>query len=239
MSSEIFYDKAFIRVADQYIPIISQGSSNCYEYNEQGRRVVERYWHVLNLNRRNKVLFSKDEIEEIAEEYESINIDDPGLLRPSRYGLFKADELKKWILSGLRRAYTVEEYEESGNHVCVINCSQEPWEVISVQTTEQLLTALKKFEGSSHVNVVFRDREVQLPFKMQTDKHILPEKYYVLRNNIGYFMRHRNGKIYFSANLMERSVRRFSNEKSAQQYIEKRKNIFQEGDWIVMCVESG
>ena len=31
MSSEIFYDKAFIRVDDRYIPVVNHGSSNCFE----------------------------------------------------------------------------------------------------------------------------------------------------------------------------------------------------------------
>ena len=31
MSSEIFYDKAFIRVDDRYIPVVNHGSSNCFD----------------------------------------------------------------------------------------------------------------------------------------------------------------------------------------------------------------
>lgn len=40
MSSEIYYDRAFIRVDDRYIPIVKHGSSNCFEF-EFGREVPE------------------------------------------------------------------------------------------------------------------------------------------------------------------------------------------------------
>ena len=37
MSSEIFYDKAFIRVEEKYIPVVNHGSSNCFEFDSRGR----------------------------------------------------------------------------------------------------------------------------------------------------------------------------------------------------------
>ena len=48
MSSEIFYDKAFIRVGDKYIPVVNHGSSNCFEVTARGREIPEKYWSVLN-----------------------------------------------------------------------------------------------------------------------------------------------------------------------------------------------
>ncbi|QQQ95131.1 hypothetical protein [Blautia pseudococcoides] len=38
MSSEIFYDKAFIRVGEKYIPIVNHGSSNCFDIDRRDVR---------------------------------------------------------------------------------------------------------------------------------------------------------------------------------------------------------
>ena len=44
MSSEIFYDKAFIRVGEKYIPIVNHGSSNCFDIDRRGREIPEKRW---------------------------------------------------------------------------------------------------------------------------------------------------------------------------------------------------
>ena len=31
MSSEIYYDRAFIRIGDRFIPVVNHGSSNAYK----------------------------------------------------------------------------------------------------------------------------------------------------------------------------------------------------------------
>ena len=43
MSSEIYYDKAFISIGDKYIPLVCHGSNNTYEFNRNGREVAERF----------------------------------------------------------------------------------------------------------------------------------------------------------------------------------------------------
>lgn len=48
MSSEIFYDKAFIRVDNRYIPVVNHGSSNCFDFDSRGREIPEKHWSVLN-----------------------------------------------------------------------------------------------------------------------------------------------------------------------------------------------
>lgn len=44
MSSELYYDKAFVSIGDQFIPLVCRGSTNTYEFNVHGREVAERYW---------------------------------------------------------------------------------------------------------------------------------------------------------------------------------------------------
>ena len=46
MSSEIFYTKAFIKVGDNFIPLVNHGSSNCTTINVRGREVAEKHWSV-------------------------------------------------------------------------------------------------------------------------------------------------------------------------------------------------
>ena len=49
MSSEIYYEKAFISIGNKFIPLVCHGSTNTYEFNWNGREVAERYWSVLIL----------------------------------------------------------------------------------------------------------------------------------------------------------------------------------------------
>ena len=57
MSSEIFYDKAFIRVEEKYIPVVNHGSSNCFEFDSRGREIPEKTWSVLNHPYTERMLF--------------------------------------------------------------------------------------------------------------------------------------------------------------------------------------
>ena len=71
MSSEIYYDRAFIRVDDRYIPIVKHSSSNCFEF-EFGREVPENQWSVLNYGFHGQLLFTEDEIRQIAARYDTL-----------------------------------------------------------------------------------------------------------------------------------------------------------------------
>ncbi|MDO4746675.1 MAG: hypothetical protein Q4B18_08965, partial [Bacillota bacterium] len=66
MSYQIYYDKAFIKVDDKFVPMVNSGSNNCWEVNYCNREIPEKNWSVLNYTMRSKVLFTADEIVEIA-----------------------------------------------------------------------------------------------------------------------------------------------------------------------------
>lgn len=119
MSSEIFYDKAFIRVEEKYIPVVNHGSSNCFEFDSRGREIPEKTWSVLNHPYTERMLFTADEIREIADFYEEISMSNRGGTKKSRNRSFEENEFRRWILAGMKSAHTVEEYMEfwqSGNH---------------------------------------------------------------------------------------------------------------------------
>ena len=92
MSSEIYYDKAFVSVGNLFIPLVCRGSTNAYEFNAHGREVAERYWSVLNLPYRGRLLFTSDEIQKIAETHEGFSSGNRGGMRKSRNSAFEAGE---------------------------------------------------------------------------------------------------------------------------------------------------
>lgn len=75
MSSEIYYDRAYIRVGDRFIPVVNHGSSNCFDFDACGREVPEKHWSVLNYTFHGRQLFTEEEIRQIAAIYEAANSD--------------------------------------------------------------------------------------------------------------------------------------------------------------------
>ena len=110
MSSEIYYEKAFISIGDRFIPLVCRGSTNTFEFNVHGCEVAERYWSVLDLPYRGRLLFTSDEIQKIAETYEGFNSGNRGGMRKSRNSAFEAGEFQRWFLAGLKNAHTIEEF---------------------------------------------------------------------------------------------------------------------------------
>ena len=113
MSYQIYYDKAFVKVNDKFVPMINSGSNNCWEVNFCNREIPEKNWSVLNYTVRSKVLFTADEIVEIAKRYEQLSQDN-GMCFKTRNKCFEAGEFERWILNGMKSALTIEEYVGCG-----------------------------------------------------------------------------------------------------------------------------
>ena len=144
MSSEIYYDRAYIRVGDRFIPVVNHGSSNCFDFDACGREVPEKHWSVLNYTFHGRQLFTEEEIRQIAAIYEAANSDNRDGIRKSRNRSFEEGEFGRWILAGMKSAHTVEEYKKYGNTVVVIDYSDSYWRKHSVFTTEELVEKLKE-----------------------------------------------------------------------------------------------
>lgn len=110
MSSEIYYDRAFIRVGDRFIPVVNHGSSNCFDFDAHGREVPEKHWSVLNYTFHGRQLFTEEEIRQIAAVYEAANSDNRDGIRKSRNRSFGVGEFGRWIMNGMKTAHTVEEW---------------------------------------------------------------------------------------------------------------------------------
>lgn len=98
MSSEIFYDKAFILVGEKYIPVVNHGSSNCFDFDSRGREIPEKHWSVLNYPHTGRMLFTAEEMQEIAAVHEKANRNNRGGTRKSRNRSFEEGEFGRWIL---------------------------------------------------------------------------------------------------------------------------------------------
>ena len=97
MSSEIYYDRAYIRVGDRFIPVVNHGSSNCFDFDACGREVPEKHWSVLNYTFHGRQLFTEEEIRQIAAIYEAANSDNRDGIRKSRNRSFDVGEFGRWL----------------------------------------------------------------------------------------------------------------------------------------------
>ena len=162
MSSEIYYDRAYIRVENRFIPLVNHGSNNCFEVGPSGREIPERYWEVLNYSDRHKFLFTDAEMLRVANEYEEINSHNRGGIRRSRNREFPAGGFGRWILRGMRYAHTVEEYTQYGNALLVIDGVEHCR--YHVKSTAELLETLEKLKDSENVSITFANhRSINKP----------------------------------------------------------------------------
>ena len=133
MSYDIIYDRRFISIGDKYIPIFQFGSNNTTEmvYN---REVPSKDWIILNGPFTNKVLFTSDEITEIAETFLKSD------LYKSRNKPFEDGQFKKYFILGMKHAKTVEEYLSYANTITI--SYQEPNNKIvriPIRNTQELI----------------------------------------------------------------------------------------------------
>lgn len=105
MSSEIYYDRAYIRVGDRFIPVVNHGSSNCFDFDACGREVPEKHWSVLNYTFHGRQLFTEEEIRQIAAIYEAANSDNRDGIRKSRNRSFDVGEFGRWIMNGMKTLF--------------------------------------------------------------------------------------------------------------------------------------
>lgn len=244
MSSEILYGKAFIRVGEQYIPVVNHGSSNCVNFDRRGREIPEKHWSVFRYPYRDRLLFSEEEMRQIAEAYESASVNNYGGTRKSRSRAFEAGEVRRCLLAGMKSAHTVEEYRRYGNTAAVIDYDELGWRKHFVSTTEELLEKIQELAGRSIGVTFMEDRHVTHPPMwrkgMPTDYSTLPE-YYVLRSEQGYFAKRSSKRIWLTRYWEPRAsqVRKFKTEKAARKYLDDNQKSFARFAFEVECVRNG
>lgn len=237
MSAEIYYKKAYIKVGDKFIPMVNHGSTNCWELNWRGRHVPEKNWSVLGYGV-NGMLFSKTEIESLAQEYEGYSVDNTGILKSRNRG-FECGEFEKWIIAGMRSALTVEDYVGAGNVLMGYDSvTDDTW---FIKTTDELLQVLAMNIANPHFRLTFRNnRDVRRPVKRTECVGIesLP-MHYVLKGDKGYFVRQRAGIIFTTLNRDSEQIKRFSTEIEAINYLEKYEWKLSQLSFGVECIKCG
>lgn len=238
MSSEIFYTKAYIKVDDKFIPLINHGSSNCSTINFQGREVPDKHWSVICYPYEDRLIFTEEEMREIARQHEKANTNNRGGTKKSRYKAFEIGEFERWFLGGLRYAYTVEEYTHFGNTVQVIDYDTR--KKTTVKTTDELLEAIRSLEGHP-IGVVFaNDRDVKHPRRRLTPQVLnefeARDKYYVLKNANGYFVRLTLNYVWNVAKLNDQ-VRKFPSERQAKAYFKKFEHRLKCHGYQITCIQ--
>lgn len=231
MSYQIYYDRAFIKVNDKFIPVVSSGSNNCWEVSYKGREIPERHWEIINHGCRLKVLFTVDEIKEQAKRYEEIS-QRQGTCFKSRNKRFEEGEFERWILGGIKNALTIEEYVRYGNTLYISIYA--PNEAVMYKThyfatTEKFLELLGQYENKTSIEVEFENsRHIYRPKKIsQSARNRNLDRYYVLQEEsdffVSYFCRFRKYRTVFHGDPKNAQVRAFKTEIEAMQYLDKHK----------------
>lgn len=228
MSYEIYYDRAYIRVGDKYIPLVNEGSNNCWEYSFfSGREVPEKSWQVLNWQHRGQLLFTAEEIRGQAAIYEEVS-QRQGMCYKTRNKSFAGGEFGRWIVNGMKTAYTIEEYISFGNALSIHDYSV--WENrkdYPFRSTEEFLALLEQLQGSTALNVHFENRrEVCRPAlrraKPQPFDHSALAEYFVLKFDLGYFVKLRRcGGFIYTFDAAGNTTRKFLKASDAEKYLAK------------------
>ena len=236
MSNQIFYAKAFIKVYDKFVPIVNQGSSNCWELGPNGRHIPEKEWGVLKFFK-DRLLLTKHDVEIIANSYETTH-KHTGIFYKSRNKAFKTGELEKWILAGMKSALTVEEYWEYGNRLYLYD--EADCKTTYINTTTELINILESIKDNETVDLMFaNNREIKRP-----SRSVVAMKkencYYVLKCDTGFLVSEpMGGMVRFSYNATDENVRRFQSEQSASNFLDRYERILGKIGFGIRCVENG
>lgn len=173
MSSDIIYNKQFIKVSeDRFVPMILSGSSNCTEF-VNGRERRERSWNTYKYMLRGGCVGTLAEMLETAHEINNGNKDRENY-NENQFGWFEALNIKgtkttfnnfiNLFKSGCKNAKTIEELREL--HInTVVEASHIPYnstierKCLPARTTEELLKSideLKDFYKGTNIVVTVR-----------------------------------------------------------------------------------
>lgn len=236
MSYEIYYDRAFIRVGERFVPLVNQGSNNCWETNWNGRDIPEKNWQVLNWRRRSQLIFTEDEVKQIAKDYEQVS-QESGTCFKTRHRPFGKGEFERWVLCGLKSAYTIEEYVGFGNRFAIHDYSSnnmDAWKLYPFSTTAEFLNLLEKLRNSRLLNIHIHDnrhvghprrpKKELLDYRNQKECYILSAMHGLHNDREVFFCTLTKHSYLFTVQSCHESVRTFPTDSMAQKYIQKCKN---------------
>ena len=226
MSSEIYYRKAFVKISDdQFLPIIQSGSSNCFECSYTGRQLAEKNWYLANYPHKDKYIFTKKEINDIAKTLEKISVESGGGVKKTRNTPFAEGEFEKWFNAGIKTARTLEEYISYGNRLSVNDTTDyRQYKRFFVTTTQELLEMIKKMESDEavkEINLSFGDnRNLYLPAKVKNTSELKNFFALVDKNDDNFYMEKKTSRKMIVCRGLK-NARKFKTEKLAIDYLNR------------------
>jgi len=248
MSYGIIYDKQFVKVGKEFLPMVYSGDNNCYEVGRNGgcgRR--SRSWYNQSYMTVGKHFASAEEIIKRAEEtaegmvYSGTKI---GSKFPDVNGIVT------FYKGAIKRALTVEQLAECGIEVLIFVYVYD-WEettkktgkvnkYVYAKTTDELLngvTELEEYYKGTKLNITFslscaEERQMKkvrakyFPKKMggSFDWNSLEQYFILYKANHGYFVNRTKWKIRYSYYIQGR-IRKFKSQKQAENYATKNLDV--------------
>ncbi|WP_456364210.1 hypothetical protein [Priestia aryabhattai] len=229
MNNEIIYSRQFINVGDKYIPLFQHGNSSHFQLSLKGKRSAVKAWSVFNNEKPNKILFTKQEIRDLAASYNTYEF------YRTRNTPFKEREFENWFINGLNKAKSIEYFVEHGNKMVVIESISGREVEHPISSTYELLETLDGIRRNStynsnvctQVNFRFCEQKLNLPKQMRNREEYKEYPfYYVLSSSEGYFVRRFNSN-YKCSTVKDKDsvVRKFKNEKAALKYLDQYQDL--------------
>jgi len=236
MSYKIYYDKAFIKLKNGIIPMVCSGDSEIWTLSDYGMKVPERNWHILESSCALKLIFSESEIEQIADNMEHLAAENG--IHKSRFKLFSKGEFKRWIMSGIESACSIEEYIRLGN-VLMLSVQNDALK-LPIDTESDLKRLLQTYASDATLFLKFMGRDLIKPVGVktkETKKVNGNPHFYVICGNGFYVVKLTAERVWFSKNAND--AKRFTTQECAERYLIKHANKFAHCEHKVVCINKG
>lgn len=159
MSYEIIYGSQFIKVGNKYIPLVLNGSNNCYEINWNGKERRERNWNTL-FDFFSDLDYSETEI------MEKLNLlsDDMDYITRSNKTMRKK-EIIKFYQNSIKKALTIEEIIKTGYYISYLKCFLSIWNNHSntIELKEEITTT------EALINWISNAKETRKKYKQKKE----------------------------------------------------------------------
>lgn len=267
MSYEIIYDKQFVKVNDKYIAIVLTGSNNCYESGNSGMKDRrERSWYnISHINTGKKLATAKELLDGCDTFRESLiekNNERTDPYSDDRFGYFTSIAIgsgwcnstfgryKGLFNTGIKKALTVEQLAEVGQHVMLYTYYYDKGEIeevckkagrkflesVTPKTTDELIKAIGEWEdnydgvnvswhitfygGRSMENNMKYIRRKFFPVQKKEPTYVEVKEYYTILAENGAFFHKYTSRGYRYSHSSDKY--RFLTKKDAERFIKSK-----------------
>lgn len=248
MSYEIVYNKQFLKIDEKIIPLVLQGSNNCYEPLANGRQRRIRNWHPIYIGSNKQPALTETELISMVEslcdggEYQEHFVqngkwvDDKGLIRFFQNGIKNAktiEELKEdYFFMGMNGYFSV--WNEMNN--IIENC-------VEIKSSDDLMnfleTAQNRLDNRTEKEVIYicleyynENFEPRVKLERKSKEHLTDYFAIKVGNRDSYLVKQTSRRIIYTS--LCNFTKQFKTEKEADKYIKK---LIEKGFKIDFSVE--